>query len=100
MTQKKLTPWLFLAIPLTLYVIWVIGPALYTMYLSLTEWDGLSKPIVIGFGNFTLLFDDPVFIKSLLNNIKWLIIFILLPVTLGLALAMVLNKQIAGDGEK
>ncbi len=98
MTEKKITPWLFLGIPLILYFLWVVGPALYTMYLSLTEWDGLSAPVFIGFDNFRLLFfDDDVFIKSLVNNIKWLIIFILAPVTLGLSLALMLNKAIHGD---
>ncbi len=97
MTEHKMTPWLFLAFPLTLYMLWVIGPALYTIYLSLTEWDGLSKPVFIGFDNFRLLFDDSVFIKSLINNVKWLLIFILLPVSLGLSLAMILNKNIQGD---
>ena len=97
MTQRKITPWLFLAFPLTLYTIWVIGPALYTMYLSLVEWDGLSKPEFIGLTNFIWLFDDSVFIKSLVNNIKWLVIFLVLPVTLGLTLALILNKEIRGE---
>jgi ABC-type sugar transport system permease subunit len=96
-TQNKWTPWLFLAFPFTLYLLWVIGPAVYTFYLSLTEWDGLSKPVFVGFYNFRLLFDDSVFIKSLLNNVKWLVIFIILPVILGLALAMILNKEIRGE---
>jgi ABC-type sugar transport system permease subunit len=96
-THKKITPWLFLGIPLLLYLFWVIGPALYTMYLSLTDWDGISKPGFIGFENFRLLIDDPVFFTSLLNNLKWLIIFILLPVSLGLALALILNKDIRGE---
>lgn len=97
MTEKKLTPWLFLAVPLLLYFFWVIGPALYTMYLSLTEWDGLSKPVFIGFENFRLLFDDSVFVTSLINNVKWLVIFLLIPVVLGLTLAMILNKAIQGE---
>lgn len=98
MTAKKLTPWLFLAAPLLLYFFWVIGPAFYTMYLSLTEWDGLSVPIFIGFDNFRLLFfGDPVFITSLLNNVKWLLIFLVIPVILGLSLAMILNKNIQGE---
>lgn len=95
--QKKLTPWLFLAFPLALYILWVIGPAFYTMYLSLTDWDGLSKPNFIGLENFRVLFDDPVFMKSFINNVKWLVIFIFLPVCLGLALAMILNKNIRGE---
>ncbi|GAK58766.1 binding-protein-dependent transport systems inner membrane component [Candidatus Vecturithrix granuli] len=98
MTAKKLTPWLFLAVPLLLYFFWIIGPALYTMYLSLTEWDGLSAPIFIGFDNFRLLFfGDPVFITSLMNNVKWLLIFLVIPVILGLSLAMILNRNIQGE---
>lgn len=97
MTHKKITPWLFLGIPLILYIIWVIGPAIYTMYLSFTEWDGLSPPVFVGLYNFRLLFDDPVFIKSLVNNIKWLIIFMVIPITLGLSLALILNKEIPWD---
>lgn len=95
--QKKMMPWLFLAFPLTLYVLWVIGPAFYTMYLSLTDWDGLSKPRFVGLENFRTLFDDPVFMTSLMNNVKWLAIFIVIPVCLGLALAMILNKNIRGE---
>lgn len=95
--QKKMMPWLFLAFPLTLYVLWVIGPAFYTMYLSLTNWDGLSKPRFVGLENFRTLFDDPVFMTSLMNNVKWLAIFIVIPVCLGLALAMILNKNIRGE---
>lgn len=95
--QKKLTPWMFLAFPLALYMLWVIGPAFYTMYLSLTDWDGLSKPRFIGLENFRTLFDDPVFMTSLMNNVKWLAIFIVIPVCLGLALAMILNKNIRGE---
>ena len=86
-----------MGIPLLLYLFWVIGPAIYTMYLSLTEWDGLSPPVFAGFYNFRLLFDDPVFIKSLVNNIKWLIIFMIVPIILGLSLALILNKEIRGD---
>jgi ABC-type sugar transport system permease subunit len=68
------------------------------MYLSLTEWDGLSAPTFIGCENFRMLFfDDDVFITSLINNVKWLFIFLFIPVLLGLSLAMILNKDIAGD---
>ena len=95
--QKKMMPWFFLAFRLTLYVLWVIGPAFYTMYLSLTNWDGLSKPRFVGLENFRTLFDDPVFMTSLMNNVKWLAIFIVIPVCLGLALAMILNKNIRGE---
>lgn len=89
-------PWLFLAVPLIIYLIWVIGPMLYTFYLSLTSWDGLTSPEFIGFGNYTKLFVDRVFFISLRNNVVWIVFFISVPVAAGLTLAMALNKEIAG----
>ena len=68
-TLSKLTPYLFLILPLIIYLIWVIGPMFYTFYLSLTDWDGLSTPNFIGWRNYQRLFKDPVFYISLKNNL-------------------------------
>ena len=96
-TRMKLTPWLFLIVPLIIYLIWVIGPMFYTFYLSLTNWDGISTPDFINFRNYERLFRDPVFKISLQNNLKWIISFITVPVVAGLGLAMALNRAIPGD---
>jgi multiple sugar transport system permease protein len=92
----RLTPWLFLIVPLIIYLIWVIGPTFYTFYLSLTNWDGLSQPEFIGLRNYERLFRDPVFKISLQNNLKWIISFITVPIVAGLGLAMALNRAIPG----
>ncbi|HET91406.1 MAG TPA: sugar ABC transporter permease [Chloroflexi bacterium] len=100
MTREKrlsqLTPYLFLILPLIIYLIWVIGPMFYTFYLSLTNWDGVSTPDFIGLRNYQRLFKDPVFYISLKNNLKWILSFITIPVVAGLALAMALNRSIPG----
>lgn len=90
----KWAPFFFLALPLVIYIIWVLGPMLYTFYLSLTNWDGLSWPDFIGFRNYTKLFDDKVFYITLKNNAIWMAAFITLPVVLGLAVAMLLNQNL------
>jgi len=95
-TLTKLTPWLFLIVPLLIYLVWVIGPMFYTFYLSLTNWDGISPPGFVGFRNYERLFRDPVFKISLQNNLKWIISFITVPVVAGLGLAMALNRSIPG----
>jgi ABC-type sugar transport system permease subunit len=82
--------------PLILYLVWVIGPMLYTFYLSLTQWDGLTEPVFYGIRNYEKLFRDPVFYTSLKNNVKWIVSFITVPVVLGLGLAMVLNTNLPG----
>ena len=92
----QFTPYLFLTIPLLLFIFWVIGPMLYTFYLSLTKWDGISAPVFIGFRNYEKLFRDPVFIISLKNNLKWVIAFITVPVASGLGLAVAVNREIPG----
>ncbi|GAP62707.1 multiple sugar transport system permease protein [Ardenticatena maritima] len=94
--RERLIPYAFLALPLTLYTVWVIGPMLYSFYLSFTSWDGLTAPTFIGLKNYARLLDDPVFWKSLTNNLKWIGAFITIPVFLGLTLAALLNRQIKG----
>lgn len=94
--RYKLTPFAFLALPVTIYLIWIIGPTIYSFYLSLTRWDGLSAPQFIGFQNFTYLFQDEVFYISLYNNLEWIILFMTIPIVLGLTLAMVLNRDVPG----
>lgn len=94
---SKWTPWLFLALPFAIYLLWVIGPMFYTFYLSLTNWDGLSPPDFVGLRNFIRLFQDEVFFISLRNNAIWIACFITVPVILGLALAMILNRNIPGS---
>jgi multiple sugar transport system permease protein len=98
------TPYLFLIGPLALYLVWIIAPMLYTFYLSLTDWDGISPEAkYIGLKNFSSLFGSfgkrvpSAFEYSLLNNIKWLLTFITVPVGMGLGLAMILNQDVKGD---
>ncbi|MDH7487063.1 MAG: sugar ABC transporter permease [Anaerolineae bacterium] len=95
--RSSVIPYLFLIVPLILYLIWVIGPMFYTFYLSFTDWDGVSTPHFIGWRNYQKLFADRVFYISLTNNLKWVISFITVPVVAGLALAIVLNRAIPGE---
>lgn len=98
------TPYLFIIGPLLLYLAWIIGPMLYTFYLSLTDWDGISPEAkFIGLKNFETLFGSlgkklpSAFQYSLINNLKWLLAFITVPVAIGLGLAVLLNRSIKGD---
>jgi multiple sugar transport system permease protein len=89
------TAWRFLAPSLVLYGIYVIFPIFFSLYLSLTEWDGVSpsvRPLCLDsdlscFQNFIDLWDDEVFWISFKNNIIWLVFFSL-SAPLGLALAL------------
>ena len=95
---RNAVPYLFLVAPLALYFIWIIAPTFYTIYLSLTNWDGISSPGWVGFANYARLFTrDRTFIEALVNNLRWLVVFITVPTTVGLGLAMVFNQEMFGS---
>jgi len=90
--RSLLTPWLFLALPLAIYLIWVIGPLFYSFYLSLTDWDGVTNPVFIGIRNYQTLLHDPVLYIAFANNIKVLCVFLIVPIAGGLGLAILFNR--------
>ncbi len=95
---KKWVPWAFLALPLAMYSIWVIYPVGRTLFLSFTNWDGVSRTMrFVGLENFKELFNDPYFITSLINNFKWLIGFALICVPAGLGVALLLDQKFKGN---
>ena len=95
LNQQRLTPWIFLFPGLLLFLVYVIWPIFNSLYISLLQWDGLSPAIYVGLSNYIELLDDEYFYISLLNNLKWLILF-MLAVPIGLGLAIFLNQTIFG----
>lgn len=90
-----LLPWLFLTPALTIYGIVVVYPMVYSAYLSFFKWDGVSPTKqFVGLQNYlTLLLNDPVFWIALRNNAIWLVASLLLPTSIGLGLAVLLNQK-------
>ncbi len=73
----------FLIPALLINVVIILVPALLTLAMAFFEWDGATTPIFAGFDNFRAIFDDPVFFSALLNNIKWTLIFLTIPIVMG-----------------
>ena len=60
--RRAIVPWLFVLPILLLNVVVVLGPAISSVYYSLTDWSGLGPANFIGLENFRQLFmDDPSF---------------------------------------
>jgi raffinose/stachyose/melibiose transport system permease protein len=67
---RKLTPYLFLLIPVGLLLLLTYVPVVNMFWYSFTDWDGLDKEKnLVGFDNYVEVFTDPdnlrVFIVSL-----------------------------------
>ncbi len=95
--RQFLTVGSFIAVPLLLYAVWVLYPTLDSFRLAMTEYDGLSDPKWIGFANFQELFSTDTFRLALIHNLIWIAIFITIPTSAGLALALVLNQGVKFD---
>lgn len=91
-------PWAFLALPLALYLVWVILPIFQSLAFAFTKRDSIvSGAVWIGFRNFARLFQDPTFWLSIQNNLVWLAFFVLVPIPLGLGVAMLFNNEHRGN---
>ncbi|MEU8885943.1 carbohydrate ABC transporter permease [Streptomyces hydrogenans] len=82
----------FLVVPLALYTLFVIWPFVQSIYYSLTDWSGLSPEFgFIGFDNYTRLFEDEIFWKSLQHSLTFAVVLPLVTVGFALFLAFMLN---------
>lgn len=93
--QQRVTPWLFLAPGMFMFLIYVISPIFQSFWLSFYDWDGLGEKVWLGWANYAELFDDDAFYTSLWNNVLWLVLY-LLAVPAGLGIAIFLNQTVFG----
>lgn len=85
----------FVAAPVIGFVLFTVYPTVYALYASLTRWNGLTAPQFIGLENYTSLFSDEYFLKSMWNTFFYMI-GIPIGLTLSLLLALTLNRKIIG----
>ncbi len=90
-------PWLFALPALAVYVVFLVYPAITSLWFSFTNWDGLSPTYdVVGLDNYVAMTKDPVVIQAAKNNLVWTVVTLTVPLVLGLALAIVLNGRVRG----
>lgn len=86
----------FIAPAIVLTVVVLYLPFLWTGYVSLTEFNGFGTPKWTGVANYITMFSDPGILRSLLNTLIWVVGTLVLPVALGLLIA-VLSHGIKGS---
>lgn len=93
--KEKIYGFLFILAPLLGLIIFTLYPMLYSIYGSLTDWDGLGQMSFIGLSNFTDLFSDELFHKAVFNTL-FMMLGIPIGITLALLLALGLNRGARG----
>lgn len=95
--KEKLKAFSFLAPALLIYIIIIVFPGIYSIVLSLFEWNGVSEKRFVGLANYVKLFtNDDIFRIALKNNVIWIVLTVCITVVLALILALVLNEKFAG----
>jgi len=87
---------LFLAPTLIGLAILSAGPILATVAISLTEWDLLTAPKLVGLDNFAELASDDRFLKALRNTAFYTATSVPLGMLISLFIALALNQTIRG----
>ncbi|MFD1732878.1 carbohydrate ABC transporter permease [Deinococcus malanensis] len=90
----------FLAPALLLLLAFTFYPLAYGTYLSFTEYTGARfarglEPRWVGLQNFRTLLADPLFLTSLGNSLKYLLVVPALQLA-SLAVAVLVNRQLPG----
>ena len=103
--QLKFAPIYFLAPTIILFSLYVIYPIIDSIWVSFHSWNGMDRSLLdssgelknwkwVGLENYReLFFDDYTFPINIINNLKWLILSLLV-IPIGLGLAIFLNQNI------
>ncbi len=98
--MNRLLPRLLLAPAVGTLLLWMIVPLLMTIYFSVIRFN-LMQPDqsgFIGLENFEYFVTDPSFTTAVINTVLLLGSVILITVTLGVAIALLINEPFAGRG--
>ncbi len=94
LSRTRLIPWLFLSIPLVVYLSMLGYPLICSFVLSLTKWSGMGKPpVFVGFTNYKYLLDHGQLALALKNNLLWMAMFVPIPAAAGFILALFLKNK-------
>jgi ABC-type sugar transport system permease subunit len=98
--SDRFTLGFFVGFPTLLHIVFVWVPAICTMLLSFTFWDGIGglKNIHwVGFTNYRQIYTlDSDFPIALRNNFYWLAVFAFIATPLGILLAYYIDKNLKG----
>jgi multiple sugar transport system permease protein len=86
----------FLAPSLIGLLVFMVGPILYSLRLTLYDWNLLSAPVYVGTDNFKELYHDAEFRGAFQHTLTFLIFYIPAVLALALGTALLLNRPLRG----
>lgn len=85
----RLLPWVYLSPALVVLAVYLIFPTFWTLYISFL--DARSQNFV-GLSNYQFAFSDQNLLLAFQNNLLWLLLVTVISVSLGLLLAILVDR--------
>ncbi|MFX4272356.1 carbohydrate ABC transporter permease [Propionibacteriaceae bacterium Y1685] len=92
--RSNLAGWFFVSPAVLLFVVFIAGPFVAAMALSLFSWDLLTEAKFVGLANFRQLAGDTTVWLSLRNTFVFALASVVTHIVLGLALAVAVNRPL------
>jgi len=95
--KEALAAYLFVSPWLLGFLLWTLGPMLFSLFLSFTEYNITRPPAFLGVNNYVrAVTRDPLFWQSLKVTFTYAIFAIPLNLVFGFTIALLLNQDIPG----
>lgn len=91
--QQTANGWLFLAVPITLFVVFLLLPIIIALVLSLSDYSIIGKLSWVGLDNYAQIYHDPYFWVALRNTAYYTALYVPLGLAVSLATALLLNRS-------
>lgn len=85
-------PWIFG------FVLFTAWPMIYSLYLSMTNFDNINAPRWVGFANYQRMMEDPRIPRTLMNTFQFAIMSVPAQIIVAVGLAMLLHRATIGTG--
>ena len=92
--KKRWLPYLLVSPYIVFVTVFVVFPVLFCFFLTFNKWNIISPMKYIGIDNYSRLFNDRLFWKSIGNTLKFLLLHIPLQLVVSLFLAYLLNQKL------
>ena len=96
--DDRIMRWLLISPLLMLLLCFMVYPILYSLYMSFTDYVMRGDPNFIGLANYRTVLADTVFWAAFGRTLYVLVLCIGVELTLGMALALLLNRDFKGQG--
>lgn len=93
---QAVTGYLFVLPTTVLYLTFVLAPVIVTMVLSFSYYDPMMGSQWVGFDNFIRFFTEPRSLQILWNTLRFAAFAVTFNVSIGLILALALNRTMPG----